>query len=72
MLEVNTSLICLDIDRNPKMKLESVRRIQEALKRNKKAYDDQRYKEFYERKKMWNEENISEILHTQVEGKKMA
>jgi HSP90 family molecular chaperone len=72
MLEVNTSLICLDIDRNPKMKLESVRRIQEALKRNKKTYDDQRYKEFYERKKMWNEENISEILHTQVEGKRMA
>lgn len=56
MIERNTTLISLDIDQNPEMDLNHVRAIQECLKRNKKAYDDERYKEFVERKRMWVEE----------------
>lgn len=55
MLERNTTLILLDIDQNPQMDLFDVRQIQKYLERNKKVYDDERYKEFIERKKMWNE-----------------
>lgn len=52
------------------MDLHHVRAIQESLKRNKKAYDDERYKEFVERKRMWVEEQISEILHMKEVARK--
>lgn len=55
MLNINKTLILLDIDQNPNLPLEDVRLIQKSLERNKKDYDDERYKEFIERKKMWNE-----------------
>lgn len=32
----------IDIENNPKIKLQDVRKIQELLKRNKKSYDDER------------------------------
>jgi hypothetical protein len=43
-LEENESLIMLDIENNPRISLHDVRRVQELLKRNKKAYDDERYR----------------------------
>jgi hypothetical protein len=33
----------LDIENNPKLNLQDVRKCQELLKRNKKAYDDERF-----------------------------
>ncbi|EAR89183.1 hypothetical protein TTHERM_00577380 (macronuclear) [Tetrahymena thermophila SB210] len=72
MLEKNDTIINLDIDQNPKMNLEDVRKIQEKLKINKQNYDDERYKEFDERKRMCNEENISEIIHIREESKRIA
>lgn len=72
MLEKNDTLINLDIDQNPKMNIDDVRRIQEKLKLNKQNYDDERYKEFDERKRMCNEENISEIIHIREESKRIA
>lgn len=35
-------------------------------------YDDERYKEFDERKRMCKEENISEIIHIKEEAKRIA
>jgi hypothetical protein len=62
MMERNHTIINLDLDSNPDMNLYHVRQIQEYLTRNKKAYDDERYQEFIERKQMWRELNISNIL----------
>ena len=72
MLEKNDTIINLDVDQNPKMNLEDVRKIEEKLKINKQNYDDERYKEFDERKRMCNEENISEIIHIKEESKRIA
>ena len=41
------------------MNLANVLKIQEYLKRNKKAYDEERYREFIERKRLRKEEDIS-------------
>lgn len=69
MMERNQTIINLDIDSNPDMNLYHVRAIQEYLKRNKKAYDDERYQEFIERKQMWRELNISNIIQGNKEAK---
>ena len=69
MMERNQTIINLDIDSNPDMNLYHVRAIQEYLKRNKKAYDDERYQEFIERKQMWRELNISNIIQANREAK---
>eukprot|EP00825_Cyclidium_porcatum_P044768 TRINITY_DN663_c0_g6_i8.p1 TRINITY_DN663_c0_g6~~TRINITY_DN663_c0_g6_i8.p1 ORF type:complete len:278 (-),score=63.69 TRINITY_DN663_c0_g6_i8:146-979(-) len=71
MLEKNQTLIILDIDQNPQMDLNDVRQIQTRLINNKKSYDEERYKEFIERRKMWNEQNISNILQSNMEAKKV-
>lgn len=71
MMERNHTIINLDLDSNPDMNLYHVRQIQEYLTRNKKAYDDERYQEFIERKQMWRELNISNILQANKEAKKV-
>lgn len=58
-MEVNTTLIYLDIEGNKKMNIHNVRKIQDSLKRNKLVYDEERMKEFLERKRMKREEDIS-------------
>ncbi|CAD8052356.1 unnamed protein product [Paramecium sonneborni] len=60
-LRNNTSLICLDITENPKMSLNDVRKCQDYLIRNKKIYDDERYREFQERQRIRNEDQTSTI-----------
>ncbi|CAD8043508.1 unnamed protein product [Paramecium primaurelia] len=60
-LRDNTSLICLDITENPKMNLNDVRKCQDYLIRNKKIYDDERYREFQERQRIRNEDQTSTI-----------
>lgn len=60
---VNTTLICFEFDLNPFL-LEQVRAIQENLKRNKHAYDEERFREWKERKQMAEEERNMRILVT--------
>ncbi|KRW99164.1 hypothetical protein PPERSA_07407 [Pseudocohnilembus persalinus] len=71
LLEKNTTLIMVDVDQNKDLNIQQVRNIQEYLRRNKRAYDDERYKEFIERKKMWNELNISKDLQIQKQSKQL-
>lgn len=42
----------MDIDNNPDMNIDDALAIQDALLRNKQDYDDERYMEFIERKRM--------------------
>lgn len=42
----------MDIDNNPDMNIDDVINIQDALIKNKQDYDDERYMEFIERKRM--------------------
>jgi hypothetical protein len=61
----------LDIDNNPEMSLDDVIAIQDALLRNKQEYDDERYMEFIERKRMRREEDISGVLLLNQQTKKL-
>lgn len=54
-------MISLDLCENPKMGLKEVRKVQDYLQRNKKIYDDERYREFMERKRISNEDQSSTI-----------
>lgn len=45
-------LFSMDIDNNPDMNIDDVINIQDALIKNKQDYDDERYMEFIERKRM--------------------
>ena len=58
---INTTLICFEFGFNQFL-LEHTRTIQENLKRNKKAYDEERFKEWKERKRMNEEETTMKIL----------
>lgn len=53
------------------MKLEDVSAIQNALLKNKQDYDDERYMEFIERKRMRREEDISGVLLLNQQTKKL-
>ena len=62
MMEQNSTLIwyccrycSLDIDNNPEMNIDDVISIQDLLLKNKQDYDDERYMEFIERKRMRRE-----------------
>jgi hypothetical protein len=61
--KVNTSLICFEFGMN-NFKLEHIKEIKENLVRNKQAYDDERFKEWKERKRMADEESQMRILNT--------
>lgn len=61
--EVNTTLISFEFGFNQFL-LEQVRAIQENLKRNKAAYDEERFREWKERKQMAEEERSMRILVT--------
>jgi hypothetical protein len=52
---VLAALLSLDIDSNPDMNIDDVILIQDSLLRNKQDYDDERYMEFIERKRMRRE-----------------
>lgn len=66
-LKENKTCIMLDISQNPKMGLMDVREIQNILVANKLAYDEERFKEFMERKYLKREEDISKILQLKQE-----
>jgi hypothetical protein len=63
--------LSLDIGNNPEMNIEDVTAIQNALLRNKQEYDDERYMEFIERKRMRREEDISGVLLLNQQTKKL-
>ena len=67
----NKTIIMLDLPQNPKMNLMDVREIQKILEANKLAYDEERFKEFMERKCLKREEDISQILQLKQETKMM-
>ena len=67
----NKTCIMLDITQNTKMGLNDVREIQKILEKNKLAYDEERFKEFMERKCLKREEDISKILQLKQETKEM-
>lgn len=50
------------------MQLNDVRAIQDKLMENKRKYDEDRFKEFIERKRMKREEDISTIIQINQEG----
>jgi hypothetical protein len=53
------------------MNIEDVTAIQNSLLRNKQEYDDERYMEFIERKRMRREEDISGVLLLNQQTKKL-
>jgi hypothetical protein len=53
------------------MNIEDVVAIQNALLRNKQDYDDERYMEFIERRRMRREEDISGVLLLNNQTKKL-
>ena len=61
----------LDISQNAKMNLNDVREIQQILVANKKEYDEERFREFMERKHLRKEEDISKIIQLKQEAKMM-
>lgn len=61
----------LDIENNPQMSLEDTIEIQERLLQNKREYDDERYMEFIERKRMRREEDISGVLLLNKQTRKL-
>ena len=61
----------MDIENNPEMDLDDVLAIQERLMQNKQEYDDERYMEFIERKRMRREEDISGVLLLNKQTKKL-
>ena len=67
----NKTLILMDLDGNPNMALEDIVYIQDRLIENKQLHDDERYKEFIERKRMRREEDISGVLLLNQQTKKL-
>lgn len=53
------------------MNIDDVIAIQDSLIRNKQEYDDERYMEFIERKRMRREEDISGVLLLNQQTKKL-
>jgi len=70
-MKENNTLIMLDLSLNTKMNLNDVREIQKILVANKKEYDEERFREFMERKHLRKEEDISKILQLKQEAKMM-
>lgn len=66
-LRENKTIIMLDVSQNPKLGLMDVREMQNILVANKLAYDEERFKEFMERKCLKREEDISKILQLKQE-----
>ena len=61
----------MDINNNPEMNIDDVIAIQDSLIRNKQEYDEERYMEFIERKRMRREEDISGVLLLNQQTKKL-
>lgn len=77
IFEHNTTLILLDLENNngsadnPGMALEDVLYMQDKLVANKQIHDEERYKEFIERKRMRREEDISGVLLLNEQTRKL-
>jgi len=71
-MEINKTVIMLELQGNPLMHFKDVLRIQESLKRNKKEYDLERMKEWQERRRAKMEEENIILLRQQDEEGKMA
>ncbi|EGR27530.1 hypothetical protein IMG5_194790 [Ichthyophthirius multifiliis] len=67
----NENLISLEIDQNVKINIEQVRKIQDKIQANKKIYDEERLREFCERKLRSHEEEMQNIQHIEHESRKM-
>jgi hypothetical protein len=67
-MEINTTLINLELSENF-LSVIQIRDIQKYLKRNKKAYDEERLREFKERKLM-NEEDLASKNYIDIETTK--
>lgn len=61
----------MDVDNNPDMNIDDIISIQDSLLKNKQDYDDERYMEFIERKRMRREEDISGVLLLNKQTKKL-
>lgn len=61
----------MDTSNNPEMDIDDVVAIQDALARNNQEYEDERYMEFIERKRMRREEDISGVLMLNIQTKKL-
>ena len=68
-IEQNTTLISLDITGNRDLMIQDVQAIQDKISQNKEEYDNERYMEFLERKRMKREEEIASILLLKQETK---
>ena len=68
MLDVNKSIILIDIEKNPLISHEVVRSIQDKLVRNKVHHVEERKREWKERKELtYEEDNIKKIIHARDE-----
>ena len=67
-MEINTTLISMDLSEND-LSVRDIRQINDYLKRNKKMYDEERLREFRERK-MMNEEDTKNKDLIDIEEKK--
>lgn len=57
----NTTLIMLDIEGNSRIDMEDVKAIQDIVTKNRENFDNERFMEFIERKRMKREEDASSI-----------
>jgi len=60
----------MDIEGNPNMDIYDVRKIQDILMRNRKAYYEEREREFKERRYMYAEKNIKVTLQIDEEARR--
>lgn len=67
-LKTNKKIIMLDIEKNPFIKLSTVRMIQEQLKENNKIWRQIRKKEWQERKVMISEEDNTKKINRMRQG----
>lgn len=66
-MEENDTMIDLDIEGNPDMNIYDCRRIQDKLQKNRKDYNDERLREFRERKMLENEKDMKNNCNLDVE-----
>jgi hypothetical protein len=62
MLKHNKKLILMDIERNPKIDYDTARAIQDHLAANKTLYDQERRREWQERKDLSSEEHNLNLI----------
>mmetsp|Transcript_15998 Transcript_15998/g.29298 ORF Transcript_15998/g.29298 Transcript_15998/m.29298 type:complete len:375 (+) Transcript_15998:125-1249(+) len=66
-MKVNFTLISMDLVGNYRIDIQQVQEIQDCLIRNKRLYDEERFREWEERKRMRKEEERTEMIDTTIE-----